>query len=555
MQPKYIRPTTTANPLWMHAPDAQSLVPVLLQNAELADKFIHLCGKFRMTQGQVAGLRLEECWLPWQKDALRASFQVRNSLWILGKGSGKSVSIAAFALGFVMLSANLKINTRGLVAVVAPTIQTARIVFDHVLEAVLSDEELRPMFRTNAQSRSLIHDATGMTIQILSCDMQSAVGKRPNVLILDETHELANISAAPAVVHQLRLGGANWGSSFKMLSISTMPVLAPKGEFKRQLNYAKSVRDGTIKDDDFLPLLFTFPMSERPDLDPLDHNHWWRGMPSLRTDFQQGTMDADELRRELAEASESDDLESFSLTLSQRLGIERNENLENAETVLHAEWKNCAKGTPVQTSYCAVGVDAGGVDDPMAVAIARRPQGNAQALQFHIHQFLTTAGFERATSSMQEVYEEAQASKTLHIFDRVEQCDDAVFDLITQAQPDHVGGDEHGRAGFTARLREVTGREFISVPQNWQLSAALASLESRLLDGAIQHNGCPLVASNVENLLVEELASGNRRLKKRDNLLSGQGYMKIDGIIAAINAVSIVDNYGSQAFDPYALIG
>lgn len=34
--------------------------------------------------------------------ALMASFQCRESLWILGKGSGKSMTIAALALGYVM---------------------------------------------------------------------------------------------------------------------------------------------------------------------------------------------------------------------------------------------------------------------------------------------------------------------------------------------------------------------------------------------------------------------------------------------------------------------
>jgi hypothetical protein len=35
----------------------------------------------------------------------------------------------------------------------------------------------------------------------------------------------------------------------------------------------------------------------------------------------------------------------------------------------------------------------------------------------------------------------------------------------------------------------------------------------------------------------------NRKLAKRDNHLSGQGCAKIDGIIAVVNSVSLVDGY------------
>ena len=147
------------------------------------------------------------------------------------------------------------------------------------------------------------------------------------------------------------------------------------------------------------------------------------------------------------------------------------------------------------------------------------------------------------------------ANGTLQLFETSEECQKAVFNLIKQASPDVVGGDEHGISGFSQAVRDATGKAFQSVPQNWQLGAALASLESRLLDGAVRHNFCPLLMSNVENLLVTELPSGVRKLSKRDNRLSGQGYAKIDGIIAVINAVALMDEHGHRAFDAARFIG
>ncbi len=551
----YTRSTTTANPDWAYAPDSQSLVPVLSHDSQQAERFVILAGKVLLTQGPEAGKRLEECWLPWQRAALKATFQCRESLWILGKGSGKSMSIAALALGYVMFSAQSGINTRGQVIVMAANIEGARIVFQHVVEAILGDDELRPMFRSNAQSKSITHEGSGIVIQILSCSMRNAVGRRPVLLLLDELHEMAQLSEASAAVNQLKQGGANWGRDFKMVSISTMPIEPPVGEFKRQLSYARAVRDGSIDDPDFLPLLFTFPLKERPDLDPLDPAQWFRGMPSLRTEHQPGTMDARELERELKQAGDADDLETFALTLSQRLGIERTDSDATSATILHARWHLCDTVTPVRHDYCAVGIDAGGLDDPMAVCVARRPAASKRKLQLTVHQFLTQAGYDRAPQNLRDVYDEAVSNSTLHISDTSEAAQAAVFDLVRQAGPDVVGGDEHGITGFSQALRDAVGRPFTSVPQTWQLSAALASLEGRLLDGAVQHNYCPLLMANVENLLVEESPTGNRRLKKRDNRLSGQGFAKIDGIIAVINAVSLLDEYGARAWDAAALIG
>lgn len=72
-----------------------------------------------------------------------------------------------------------------------------------------------------------------------------------------------------------------------------------------------------------------------------------------------------------------------------------------------------------------------------------------------------------------------------------------MFELVKQAPPDIVGRDEHGRTGFSQFIRDATGKAFVSVPQNWQLIAALASLEGRLLDGRVRHNHCTLLLANV----------------------------------------------------------
>jgi hypothetical protein len=71
------------------------LIPRLDADANLADRFVKLCCKFTLTQGAAAGKRFEDVILPWQHRMLHSSFQCRETFLVVGKGSGKTVGIAA----------------------------------------------------------------------------------------------------------------------------------------------------------------------------------------------------------------------------------------------------------------------------------------------------------------------------------------------------------------------------------------------------------------------------------------------------------------------------
>ena len=562
MVKKYQRPfNTTSNQNWMHANSARDLVPFMDEDDKDADLFVKLAGKFLLTQGQEAGRRLEDVWLPWQKDALRLAFQSRESMWLLGKGSGKSLSAGAFALATCMFHALKGKHSRGLIVCLAPSIPTARVVFDHIMEAILADPELRPLFASNVQDRSLTHKESGIKIQVLACEMKAAVGRRPIALIIDELHEIGRLNEGLAVTNQLRQGGRNAGRDFKVLSISTMSTGEPRGEFARALKYATKVRDAEIDDPTFAPLLYTFPLKEREDLNPLDPAEWWRGMPSLRTEAQPGTMDAEELQKELTEAAAAEDAESFGLLLSQRLGIQKNIDAQNAESILHGRWLDagkCSTAIPAMApdDIWTIGVDAGGLDDPLAVALLVRKSDGT--LEIRPHQFLTQEGYDRAHASTRAIYDQAIGFGTLHVRPTAESMDAAVHakirDVLNVNAWATIGGDEHGRAGFKARF-EASVATFNSVPQTWVLGGSLANLEAALVDGRVKHPHCPLLNANVANLSIEETPNGNRRLGKKDGRLSGQGHAKIDGVMALLSGMHLQTEQETLVGDIGGMIG
>ena len=269
-------------------------------------------------------------------------------------------------------------------------------------------------------------------------------------------------------------------------------------------------------------------------------------------------MNSDELRRELENAAKAEDAEGFTMLLSQRLGIERDATLGNAETVLHGKWFDCPVSPPgiPNGTMIAVGLDAGGVDDPAALAAIYERDG---VLHVHVNQFLTRTGYQRGTENLRGVYDEAIDNGSLFLFDSIEGLEVAMISECKAIDgANHgstvIGGDEHGRAGFKAKMENEIGT-FVSVPQNYVLGASLNALEARLADNTLHHDKCPLLNDNVRNLLVEELPTGNRRLKKRDDRLSGQGFAKIDGVIAVLNAVHLFSNNAVEPFDVARFIG
>jgi phage terminase large subunit-like protein len=524
------------------------MVPTLTNDAEQAERFLRLAGEFVLTQGSagVAGRRLKEVWLPWQPAALKAMFQARESFLLLGKGSGKSTLCAAYAIAAVMLAALDGRNYRSQVVIVASSIATARIVFDHVQMCILSDDELRPMWKSNVQAKSITHVASGIEIRVISCSLASCVGLRPLLIIVDELHEVSFIADSTAAIQQLRAGSANWGNDAKVISISTAPPQDAVGEYARLLDYARGVRDGRIDDPSFLPLLYEFPLLQRPDLSPDDPAQWWRGMPSLSSPSQPGTMSPDEMAREIRMALDGDNKQQYSLVLSQRLGIPADLRDSTAETIFRARWPGCPHLTEAVPTHgtIVIGIDPGGLDDPFGCATIW--VGEDRTLNVVSEQHIVETGYRRAPDFLKHEYDLAIAAGTLKVHKTTDELEKAVINYCIRISQNNrgstfCGGDQHGRAGFAARFQTEGGMTFRAVPQSWQLGSALRSLEGRLDDGMVRHIHDPLMAFNVRSLKVEETANGNLRLGKRDAASSGQGSLKIDGAIALINAVFMLD--------------
>ena len=546
---------TTANPNWHQATRAEDIIPAPPSDSAASDKFEKLVGNFVLTQGPLAGERLSNCILPWQRRLIRWVPHVDEIAVKIGKGSGKSVLLSAIALGSVMEWVASNSYKRGLVVVLASNVETARIVFNHLVEAVYADDYLKDQFSTNTQQRFIKHTESGIVVQIIPGVLKRAVGLRPNLLCVDELHVASESREFSDVVNQLKAGGAN-NENFKTITITTAPVHAGQGLYVDWLTKARAIRDGKLRNDRFLPVLYEFPVLQRPDLSPDDSSQWFRGMPSLITEEGgAGTMTIKAMETELQNALDDADvagLASYQNLLSQRLGIEADERQGGGLTLLSEFWDACK--TDALPSYASNPVfiacdPSSGLSDPFAVVTMYEMNGILCVLS---RQWLTSEGYSRAPNKLRRTYDIAKEARELLVVPTTSEIESGVFsyinEIISRAGGGITcGGDAAGLSGFKERF-ESSVWTYEAISQGWQLHAAFERMCGLAFDSKILHLGQPLLTANVKNLRVV-----NNRLQKADAGESGQGLAKIDGAMAMLSGLQLQST--TPAFDVSMFIG
>jgi len=245
----------------------------------------------------------------------------------------------------------------------------------------------------------------------------------------------------------------------------------------------------------------------------------------------------------------------LALFLSQRLGVEPNDNKATGVAPLREFWPALPAPDEPGAWPVVVSLDpSSGTDDPFAMCCMWR-EGNDVA--FRVMQFLTAHGYSRAGDALRGVYDQAKACGELVVCDTAsEMVDLVVAEVATYADGGEViiGGDAYGLTGLTERLSDVLWNEFATVSQGWKLLKSMELIDALALDGKLRPMRTPLLTFNIESLVLENGPKG-RVFSKRDAGLSGQGQAKIDGLMATLSALDLLYSRPEQTFDAAALIG
>lgn len=549
---------TSPKPVWSFAcPDwetrlheGRSLVPDLPLDVEDAARAVAIFDRLRLPDVEGQPL-LAEAAGDWFRDIVRALFgsydpvrgvrRVSKVFVLVPKKNSKTTNSAALML--VALLINRRPNAR--FALFGPTQEISDLAFQAASQMVEADDVLSKILHVRGHLKTIVNRRSGASLKVQTFDVSIATGGKYAGWLVDELHLLGSVPYAGRVLGQLRGARAAIPEQFGVI-ITTQSDQPPAGVFKAELQYARGVRDGRIEDPEVLPVLYEFPESiqteEKKDGSPpawQDPKLWPMVTPNLGRSIKLDVLVED------FRAAKEKGLEELQRWASQHLNIEIGLGLHAARWPGADFWESQSDEdlsldeVLARSEVVCVGIDGGGLDDLLGLAVVGRERGTRHWLHWG-HAWAHASVLERRKSEAERLRDLAKLGD-LTIVDTPGDDVEAVADICARIDElgllHQVGLDPVGIGAIVDALAEagIEGNDRVgAVSQGWKLAGAIKTLERKLADGSFWHGGQPLMA----------WAVGNAKVEPRGNAImitkQAAGTAKIDPLMAAFNAVALM---------------
>jgi len=431
---------------------------------------------------------------------------------------------------------------------IAPTIEIASIAFKQAKGTIRLDEDLDAFCQVQDHIRRITHTQTGATLSIKAADTDTITGSKSVGTMIDETHQFARRANAKEVFIELRGALTKRPDGF-LFQTTTQSKQPPTGVFASELEMARKVRDGKIKNASLLPVLYELP-------DRLAKNNGWKERkywPLVNPNLGRSTSE-DFLVREVMRAEE-EGASSLALIASQHFNVQIGMSLRSDGWAGAEVWE---RGIEVgltldeilrRSEVVTVGVDGGGLDDLLGIALIGRERGTNRWLGW-AHALISDIGIERrkANAAQYDAFER-EGSLTKFQYMRPETTSVAlplniqfVVDLVEKVQKlgllAQVGVDAAGIGGIVDALAGIgvtqDAEKLDAVRQGIGLMGAVKTIEIKLADYSFKHGGSALMAWSVGNIKVVPTPTAMRIARDES------GYGKIDAAMALFNAAHLM---------------
>jgi phage terminase large subunit-like protein len=543
--------------------DGRSLIPDLPLDRELATRAVRIFNKLRLPDvGGKPEMRVAAG--DWQREVVAALFgslmpdgrrRVRKILELVPKKNSKTTKAGAIGVTALLMDP----EPRQPYYLFGPTQAIADRGFAQAEGMIQADPVLQQRFHVQGHRKTIIDRVTESTLKVQTFDEKVSTGGIPKGAIIDELHILGKVHYASRVLGQIWGGMISRPGAF-LCMITTQSDEPPAGVFREELQLARSIRDGLLTGEGAttLPILYEFP--EEFQIDPAqpwkDPACWPMVLPNLGRSVQ-----IDLLRPQFYEAVEKGEAE-LARWASQHLNIQIGLGLHTsrwrgADHWLAATDADLAAATRVDTleellARCEVavaGVDGGGLDDLFGLTVVGRERGTGDWLSW------SHAWVQRNVVEKVDGKEPLRKDIAPRLLDFVRAgtltlCDTATQDIEGVAEylvtvkasgllPDKgaVGLDPLAIGALVDLLIGIglTEDQLVAVGQGFKLSSAVWSLERKLRDGTMRHDGSDMMAWCV----------GNAKAEQRGNAVyitkEAAGKAKIDPLCALFNAVKLME--------------
>ena len=491
---------------------------------------------------------LEEAGGEWQRDIVRALFGsydpqqnmrfVREVFQLVPKKSSKTTAGAAIMLTAVLMSR----RPRAEFLIVAPTQEVADLAFRQACGMVEADPVLAAKCHIQEHIKRITYRPTNAFLKVKSFDPKVVTGSKPAGVLIDELHVIAESHDADRVVGQLRGGLISQPEGF-LLTITTQSERAPAGVFKAELQKARAVRDGTLAAP-ILPMLYEFPIG-----------HNWRDQSTWHwvTPNNGRSITVARLIEDFGQAEAAGD-EELRRWASQHLNVEIGLALHSDRWAGADYWEQQARpGLTLdalleRSDVVAVGIDGGGLDDLLGLAVLGRDAETSQWLAWS-HAWAHPSVLARHKREAAR-FRDFQRDGNLTIVDRIGDDCAEVAQIVARVYAsgllDKVGVDPHGLGGILDAIVDagVDQDKVTGISQGWKLTGSIKTVERRLAESALWHGGTNLMAWCVGNAKVEPRGNAVMITKQ------GSGFAKIDPLMALFNAGALMalNPRAAQAF-------
>lgn len=535
---------TTANPVWEKSiVEGKSLIPFAPLFPDEAAAGLEVMRQLRIVDAPGSPTIGESC-APWVLDFAGAVFGsydadsgrrlIREFFLMVPKKASKSTLAAAIMM--TLLLRNWRQSAE--LIVIAPTVEVAQNAFSPARDMVKHDEELSELLHVQEHIRQITHRVTGATLKIVAADSNTVAGKKASFVLVDEVHQFGCMATAEGMLREAT-GGLAARPEGAILYLTTQSDQPPAGVFKSKLDYARGVRDGVVKDDRFLPVIYEFPAHMIQAGEHKNPANFHLVNPNMGY-----SVDREFLEREFQKA-EVEGESSMRGFLAKFLNVEIGMNLRSDRWAGADFWEVQAKAKGMtlddliaRSEVIDVGIDGGGLDDLLGLAVLGRDKNTRQWLLW-ARAWAHPSVLERRKDiapRLQDFAKDGDLGLVKMIGDDVQEVAEICAQVYASGKLDKIGVDPAGLGGILDALvqAEIPEDKMIAVTQGWKMTGAIKTAERKLAEGVMVHAGQPLMA----------WCAGNAKIEPRGNavIITKQlaGSAKIDPLMAMFNAVTLM---------------
>lgn len=546
-----MRPTwSTACPDWQERIIAgQSLVPFPPLFSAEAEAALAVFKSLRIMDAPGCPTFGEAC-EPWVFEFVGAIFGaydqesahrlVREFFLLISKKNSKSTIAAG-----VMLTAIIR-NWRhsAELLILAPTIEVANNAFFPARDMIRADARLSALLHVQDNLRMITHRVTKAVLKVVAADSDVVSGKKAAFVLVDELWLFGKKPNADAMMREATGGLVSRPEGF-VIYLSTQSDTPPAGIFKAKLDYFRGVRDGKIKDNKSLGVLYEYPPEMVKQRAYLLAENFYITNPNIGR-----SVSAEWLEDELVKAQTGDDgaLQTF---LAKHLNVEIGLNLRADRWSGADFWTQATDERLTLASLLArseavtIGIDGGGLDDLLGLAVLGRERGTRRWLLW-CKAWAHPIVLERR-KEIAPLLRDLERAGDLVFCGHATQDVEQVAELCEQIRETGllpkaaaIGADKLGLPAIVDELVSRgfntidNGGEIAGISQGGYLNPAILGAERKLADGTLVHADQPLMDWCVSNAKVE-LKGSSLAITKQS-----AGKAKIDPLIATFNAVMLM---------------